>query len=400
MDEISRKIRNIDWKGLQKSARKVQASTASALKDMVMTDLENKTRSATADTAWGASVTDLHQIAGGTYNPQDYALIMSIIWQRLGSSRWRCVYKGLEVLKYVVMHGSSRCLTEARGAVGHLEALRAYRKVADGRDVGEGVRNRAALLCDMLADDELLESEREKSREIRNKIEAGGAGGSVSSDQYRYGTHMNNAGSTITSTGTATFKGYGDDGGYDEEPTGAFSKLRIEDRKQVDLLGDDDDTTAAATNGVGNDDDDDEFDPRGVGSQATAQANQEDDLLALALSGPDVAPPPALPASNGGMKTSELIQQLAAQRTTALVPVQQTQAPSETSSLSPPSQPYNTQGAHAGADSGFGAFNGFGAGVTSPEAKPPMPTPVRLQRKEESDPFGDLLDTAKKSGVV
>ncbi|CAN8074851.1 unnamed protein product [Agarophyton chilense] len=398
MDEISRKIRNIDWKSLQKSARKVQASTASALKDMVMTDLENKTRSATADTAWGASVTDLHQIAGGTYNPQDYALIMSIIWQRLGSSRWRCVYKGLEVLKYVVMHGSSRCLTEARGAITHLEALRAYRKVADGRDVGEGVRNRAALLCDMLSDDELLESERDKSREIRAKIEAGGAGGSVSSEQYRFGTHMNTADSTVIATGTATFKGYGDDGAYDEEPAGAFSTLRIEDKKQVDLLGDSDDQTNRPADGLGGDDD--EFDPRGAGNPTQTDAEQEDDLLALALSGPDVAPPPALSSSNGAMKTSELIQQLAAQKSSALVPVQHTHQPSDTSAFSPPTQTLNTPGVQHATSPGFAAFNGFGAGVASPEAKGPASIPVRLQRKEEADPFGDLLDTAKKSGVV
>lgn len=387
MDEISRKFRSIDWKSLQKSARKVQASTASALKDMVMTDLENKTRSATADTSWGASVTDLHQIARGTYNPQDYVLIMSIIWQRLGSSRWRCVYKGLEVLKYVIMHGSSRCLTEARGAVGHLEVLREYRKIAEGRDVGEGIRSRAALVCDMLNDDELLEAEKEKSREIRAKIESSGGGGSISSDQYRYGGMGSATATNVSTSATATFKGYDDDA-YDEQPAGAFSKLRIEEKKEVDLLGDDDEP-AAATSKVYDDDDDDAFDPRGTATQP----KHEDDLLALALSGPDVTAPPRPPASNGGMKTSELVQQLAAQRTMALVP---TQNPTD-----------NTQDAgHAveshippTAGASFPAFNGFGDVPTS-EEKGPAPVPVKLQRKEEVDPFGDLLDTAKKSGVV
>ncbi|KAI0556557.1 hypothetical protein FGB62_7g07 [Gracilaria domingensis] len=209
---------------------------------------------------------------------------------------------------------------------------------------------------------------------------------------------MSTTSATVTSTGTATFKGYDDDGAYEDEPAGAFSKLRIEDKKQVDLLGDgDDESDAAATNCV--EDDDDEFDPRGVGNVANTGAKQEDDLLALALSGPDVAPQPALPASSGSMRTLELVQHLAAQRTTALVPVQ-TQAPFEAYSFSPPIQTYNTQGVQAGKDSGLGAFSGFGVGAASPESKPPMPAPGRLQRKEEEDPFGDLMDTAKKSGVV
>ncbi|PXF42147.1 Epsin-3 [Gracilariopsis chorda] len=392
MDEISRKFRSIDWKSLQKSARKVQASTASALKDMVMTDLENKTRSATADTSWGASVTDLHQIARGTYNPQDYVLIMSIVWQRLGSSRWRCVYKGLEVLKYVIMHGSSRCLTEARGAVGHLEVLREYRKISEGRDVGEGVRNRAALVCDMLNDDELLEAEKEKSREIRAKIESSGGGGSISSDQYRYGGMGSTAGTNVSTSATATFKGYDDDA-YDEQPAGAFSKLRIEEKKEVDLLGDDDESAPAASKAY-DDDDDDAFDPRGTGTSTASQLKEEDDLLALALSGPGVAALPGPPVTNGGLKTSELVQQLAAQRSLALVPAQHSTNNTEDAPHAEDSHSPLTTGAP------FQAFDGFGEGSTQSDVKRPAPVPVKLQRKEDADPFGDLLDTAKKSGVV
>jgi hypothetical protein len=36
MDELARKINGIDWNKLQKQARKVQASTASAMKDLVV----------------------------------------------------------------------------------------------------------------------------------------------------------------------------------------------------------------------------------------------------------------------------------------------------------------------------------------------------------------------------
>lgn len=36
MDELARKINGIDWNKLQRQAKKVQASTASAMKDLVV----------------------------------------------------------------------------------------------------------------------------------------------------------------------------------------------------------------------------------------------------------------------------------------------------------------------------------------------------------------------------
>lgn len=273
MDDLTRKFRSIDWKGIQKSVRKVQASTASALKDMVMTDLENKTRAATADTSWGASGTDLMAIAHGTYRREDYALIMSIVWQRLASSRWRCVYKALELLKFLIMHGVARCAEEARSATPHIQALTHYTATDEqGRDVGEGVRRRATLVCEMLSNEQVLEEERTRSRELRAKLQGGmesygGHSSGLSSDDYRpspfqpttssYGTSAASSAptsqTTISTTTTAKFKGYGDDddddpyvpdndtdchGPYDDQPSGQFAERAKASATVDDLLGD------------------------------------------------------------------------------------------------------------------------------------------------------------------
>lgn len=283
MDDLTRKFRSIDWKGIQKSVRKAQASTASALKDMVMTDLENKTRAATADTTWGASGTDLMAIAHGTYRREDYALIMSIVWQRLASSRWRCVYKALELLKFLIMHGAARCAEEARTATPHIQALTHYAATDDhGRDVGEGVRRRATLVCEMLADESVLEAERARSRELRAKLQGGtdvysARAGGLSSDDYRaspfqptassYGTSVAPAaptsqGNNVSTARTATFKGYGDDDDddayadtdaqgnvpYDDQPTGQFAQKAKSSATVDDLLGGDDPPVNSASN--------------------------------------------------------------------------------------------------------------------------------------------------------
>lgn len=288
MDDIGRKFKSFDWKNLSRQAKKVQASTASALKDMVMTDLENKVRAATGDTSWGASSADLALIAGGTYNREDFTLIMSIVWQRLASSRWRCVYKALDVLKYLVLHGAARVLDDARDAMPHLRRLEHFAFVdpATRRDEGANVRARAAAFVGMLNDDAALDAERSKSEELRAKIGAaappGASGqGALSSDDYRYG------GSAGLPDDDRALTAGGGGGRYDEDPRSA----RAHDVSVDDLLGGPVDApaaqpagvglgelgagaTAPATNGqpaafslMGDDDDDDgDFDPRNGGS--------------------------------------------------------------------------------------------------------------------------------------
>lgn len=442
MDDLSRKFRSIDWKGLQKSARKMQASTASALKDMVMTDLENKVRAATADTSWGASGSDLMQIAQGTYNREDYALIMSIVWQRLGSSRWRCVYKSLEVLRHLIMHGAARCAEEARSALHHIQTLTHFRYVdpKTRRDCGEGVRTRAKLVCDMLADDAVLEEEREKSKELRAKLQGGMTGpggrlGGLSSDDYRYGMAGDGSGggqgvTTTSAGGAGNFKGYGDDdegtGGYDDVPTGLFAKRAAggSGGNVPDLMGDD--TEEAQGNGDApgfGDEDDDDFDPRGAGAGGAAQplaAAADDDLFgALVLTGNNDASAPAhlavsdavSPAApSGQIPTSLLIQNLAKQQQLQLQPVAQQPMDSHLQGQEGFAGANFQQTAPAETGNGFGFASNLNAGTPAAQKFPSSSmNPVAQQTrsvktlvtsKADKDPFGDLLDSAKKSGVL
>lgn len=417
-----------------------------------MTDLENKVRAATADTSWGASGSDLMQIAQGTFNREDYALIMSIVWQRLGSSRWRCVYKALEVLRHLIMHGASRCAEEARAASHHIQTLTHFRYVdpKTRRDCGEGVRARAKLVCDMLADDSVLEEEREKSKELRAKLQGGtavgpgGRLGGLSSDDYRYGFggtgngDGSSPGVTTTSTGGAgNFKGYGDDdegsGAYDDAPTGRFAKLAAEAASSggaanvPDLLGDD----AAQAEGNGEaqgfgEDDDDDFDPRagGTGGAARPQAAAAaDDLFsALDLSENRTGDAPAhlaasdaapATATSGQMPTSLLIQNLAKQRSQQqhqLQPLEQ--QPGDAFHQSQGS--FGVTNPTSNSDLGTGNEFGFSPNVNGnapgprnivpssvkPTVQSTKPVKLLVLSKPEKDPFGDLLDSAKKSGVL
>lgn len=372
MDELNRKFRAIDWAKLQRQARKVQASTASALKDLVMTDLENKVRAATADTSWGASGSDMMEIAQGTFNREDYALIMSIIWQRLGSTRWRCVYKALDILKFLLMHGSSRCLEEARIAQSHIQLLEHFRCIDPDthKDEGENVRARAAIVVAMIADQAVLEEEREKSNALRAKIGIGvgtrGPGymssGGLSSDEYRYGARGgasigNGYGSDYDydyGSSAAGFKstsvqrfGSGSENfnensrydrnarsersnheSYDEEPRGRFAALGKDSASYQansstvsqsvdDLLGGRETAVVSLEqpspelmlNIIDGDEDDDEFDPRAYASKKASIKEEDTDLATQMLNSLEVEEKPASSASSQ-TKTSLLVRNL------------------------------------------------------------------------------------------
>lgn len=415
MDELSRKFRSIDWKNLQKQAKKVQASTASALKDMVMTDLENKTRAATADTSWGASGSDMMAIAHGTYRREDYALIMSIIWQRLASTRRRCVYKSLELLKFLIMHGAARCSDEARSAVPHLRALTDYIATDEhGRDVGDGVRRRAAIVCEMLADDRVLEDERAKSRELRSKLQGGadapgGRLGGVSSDDYRYNSNSNDSGGgggrASAVAGTATFKGYGDDdddgnnAGYDETPTGDFGQ-RVKAAAADDLLGGDNEEQTT-TQVVDEDDDDENFNPRGT------TTNGNDDLLSelndLGISDSNIN---NFNKNNNNGKsnvpTSQLVLQLAAEQSGEQQ--QQTKQSDSGMQLAIVSHE-NETGMSNGGDFFPTTVNGtnHNSSAMTMNAKKSDDGVKRVLTnvtEKEKDPFADLVSSGKESGML
>lgn len=466
MDDFGRKFKTFDWKNLQRQAKKVQASTASALKDMVMTDLENKVRAATGDTSWGAGSADLALIAAGTYNREDFTLIMSIVWQRLGSSRWRCVYKALDVLKYLVLHGAARVLDDARDAMPHIRRLEHFAFVdpVTRRDEGANVRARAAAFVVMLNDDAVLDEERAKSEELRAKIGAaappGGSGpGALSSDDYRYGGRHDDDGASMP-PGRGRRGPYSPTGAYDDDPAGGFADAARRsaqsnggfDGSVDDLLGGavDDAPAAAApqpglglgelgmaaapgatapvSNGaafsLGEDDDDEFFDPRNGGS-AQVPANGGLNGVLNGANGPAVNGDlmnGAATTNGAAVPTSQLVANLAAARSAAADEAARTEtAATPANAQRDEAAKMAAKGSeNAAPDVAYGGLVHFEnlmldkstrvdshavkdpAAATSPTPKPaavpaPVPAPVA---KVEADPFGDLLSTAKKTGVL
>jgi len=192
MENLSQRFKNVDWNNLKKHALKVRGEAASKLKDFCMTDIENKVRAATSNKSWGASTSELFEIAQATFNNEEYPLIMAIVWQRLNDHgrNWRHVYKALELLRYLIMHGSSRVIDEVQDALYHIRSLQDFRYIdsVTHKDEGANVRMKAKQVIDLVSDERLLQEERQKSKELYLKVaNSGGAsrfGGISSSDIY------------------------------------------------------------------------------------------------------------------------------------------------------------------------------------------------------------------------
>lgn len=157
-----------------------------------MSEIEAKVNEATSDEAWGASSTLMQEIAGATHNFADFNEIMPLIFRNFmerEAREWRPIYKSLQLLEYLVKHGSERVVDDARSHLGTIKILRNFHYIDEaGKDQGLNVRNRAKELSELLSDVDRIRQERRKARSNRQKYQGAGNGDFVpGSGGGRYG---------------------------------------------------------------------------------------------------------------------------------------------------------------------------------------------------------------------
>lgn len=145
------------------------------------TEMEAKVREATNNEPWGASSTLMEQIAQGTYNIRERDEILNMTFKRFTektASEWRQIYKSLQLLEYLIKHGSERFIDDVRTSLSLIKMLESFHYIdSQGRDQGINVRNKAQTLAAFLRNDVQIRSERKKARETLQKFKgvAGGA---------------------------------------------------------------------------------------------------------------------------------------------------------------------------------------------------------------------------------
>lgn len=102
-------------------------------------DYEIKVRDATTNEPWGASSKLMLEIAEATHSYQGFNEVMETILKRFQEpkEKWRCVYKALTLLEYLVKHGAERVIDFARDHIYDIKALKNFHYVSDkGKDEG------------------------------------------------------------------------------------------------------------------------------------------------------------------------------------------------------------------------------------------------------------------------
>ncbi|KIM29942.1 hypothetical protein M408DRAFT_328395 [Serendipita vermifera MAFF 305830] len=208
-------------------------------KNMVLnvSEMEAKVQEATNDDPWGASSTLMGEIAQGTFNFQQFNEIMPAIYSRFmdkEAREWRQIYKSLQLLEYIIKHGSERVVDDARSHLSTLKMLKNFHYIDEkGKDQGINVRNRAKEIAEMLSDLDRVRQERRKAKMNKNKYTgvgndglsfgsgSGGSryGGFSSDDYYGGGGGGGGGGSSSYAGGSGN---YGNSGGG----SGGFSDSR------------------------------------------------------------------------------------------------------------------------------------------------------------------------------
>lgn len=186
-----------------------------------VSEMEAKVQEATNDDPWGASSTLMQDIAQGTFNFQHFNEIMPCIYSRFmekEAKEWRQIYKALQLLEYIIKHGSERVVDDARSHLSTIKMLRNFHYIDEnGKDQGINVRNRSKELAELLQDLDRVRQERRKAKTNRNKY-----------------TGTGNDGLSFTSATGSRYGGFGNDqygggdsgygGGYDRDYAGSSSR--------------------------------------------------------------------------------------------------------------------------------------------------------------------------------
>ncbi|KAJ4297328.1 Epsin-3, clathrin recruitment and traffic between the Golgi and endosome [Collariella sp. IMI 366227] len=179
-----------------------------------------KVREATNNEPWGASSTQMQEIADGTFNYQTLNEIMPMIYRRFtekSAEEWRQIYKALQLLEYLIKHGSERVIDDARSHITLLKMLRQFHFIdPNGKDQGVNVRHRAKELAELLGDVEKIRAERKKARSNKGKFTSmqGGGGFGGSSRMGGFGSDSGYGGGSSSTFGGYSGGVYGDGGGF------------------------------------------------------------------------------------------------------------------------------------------------------------------------------------------
>ncbi|CBK21070.2 uncharacterized protein [Blastocystis hominis] len=136
------------------------------------TELEKTLDQALSNENWGASGTMLNDLAQASYNDADYRVISEAIWKTLAvqPKYWKQIFKALNLIDHLIRNGSPRIIDDTRDRIEKLRALQEFSFKEQQYERGNGIREKASLIIELLDDDSRLRFERKKAKELKQKM--------------------------------------------------------------------------------------------------------------------------------------------------------------------------------------------------------------------------------------
>lgn len=112
-----------------------------------------------------------YQIANASSEAKECQAIVTHVWNiaKMDSPKWRQVFKALSLIDFLIKNGSRRFVEDCRTNQLKIRQFREFSCMEDGVDRGQGVREQACHIMDLLNDRKLLDEEREKATQNKDK---------------------------------------------------------------------------------------------------------------------------------------------------------------------------------------------------------------------------------------
>eukprot|EP01035_Chromulina_nebulosa_P029222 gene29222-38709_t len=149
------------------------AKISSPAEEDLTKDTEAKVLEALSPQNWEISTSLLIEIAAETMDHKKYGIIMGIIWEYLEAETmsWKLIFKSLTLLDFLVKNGTEKVIEACRIRIEKIRSLLGYVFYEGREERGCVIRDKAALLCNLLSSNEMIRSEREKARLLRESFD-------------------------------------------------------------------------------------------------------------------------------------------------------------------------------------------------------------------------------------
>lgn len=121
---------------------------------------------------WGASSTQLNELASDSMDYDKYKIINGVIWQILESDgrSWKQIFKTLTLIEFLIKNGSERFIEECRDKMYKIRSFQDFNYYEGTIEKASGIREKSRQIVELLGSNELIRSERDKARQLRNKF--------------------------------------------------------------------------------------------------------------------------------------------------------------------------------------------------------------------------------------